>query len=95
MGDHRGDGSGMGKLVLNLTNSFTDRDFRMGSCFVSALLKIILLDHAGVGPSPLLEREIGCEISEIALHGEASSDEYSESFVSLAVEIVANFCNRR
>lgn len=39
MGDHRGDGSGMGKLVFNLTNPFTDRDFRMGSsCFVSALL---------------------------------------------------------
>lgn len=30
-----------------------------------------------------------CEIREIALHGEACSDEHSESFVSLAVEIVA------
>jgi hypothetical protein len=35
---------------------------------------------------------MGCEISEIALHhGEACSDEYSESFVFLDVEIVAIF----
>lgn len=39
-----------------------------------------------------ITREMGCETSDIALHhGEACFDEYSESFVSLAVEIVAIF----
>lgn len=38
MCDHRGHGSGTGKLVLNLTNPSTDWEFRMGSFFVSALL---------------------------------------------------------